>query len=147
MAAPNYQIPNKITFYPSYPQYAHVAGLISYTELDNMKNKETGLVDDFAGLTEEERFNLITLDPSNTTRFMSLDTGQVFYQFTDPTYNPLNFDFWLVLGHKAAEHNLTIKPRQVHFGLDGESGGGSDPHINNAGIVNGGHHPAFNGWS
>ena len=152
MATPNYQIPNKITFYPSYPQYAHVAGLISYTELDHIINKETGLVDNDYGLTEEERFNLITLDPSNTTRFMSLNTGQVFYQFSDPTYNPLNFDFWLVLGHKAKEDggslgSLAIRPRQAYFDTVGESGGGQDPHIYNGDVVNGGNTPALNGWS
>ena len=63
MAYSNYQIPNKITFYPSYLQYAYATGLIESVSYDTLLNPD---------LTQEDIYNMVVVDPSNITRFNSI---------------------------------------------------------------------------
>ena len=58
MAYANYQTPTKITFYPSYLQYAYAAGLI-------------GGVSNNIDLNDEDIYKMAVVDPSNITNFIS----------------------------------------------------------------------------
>ena len=52
MAIANYQIPSKLTFYPSYLQYAYAAGLINGVDFNTQND-----------ITEEDVYKLAILDP------------------------------------------------------------------------------------
>ena len=58
MAIANYQLPTKLTFYPSYLQYAYASGLMK--GVDFQTQNET---------TEEDIYKLVVLDPSKTSKF------------------------------------------------------------------------------
>ena len=131
MAISNYQTPTKIKLFTSYPQYAYAAGLITDTDTNNI-----------ADLSEEERFKLITLDPTSTTKIIGNISAEVFYRFKDSENNANNFDYFMVLGHKLYHDNLNIIPQQCNFeGTNSEA----IQDVGTTGFVN---YPiAYNGWS
>ena len=97
MAYPNYQIPTKLTFFPSYLQYAYATGQILdvYAQHnilieDIIYNRST-----LNTLKKEDIYPLTNLDPSKTYKFIN-STSDIF-SFKIPSN--WNFDFGMILGH------------------------------------------------
>ena len=130
MAYSNYQIPNKITFYPSYLQYAYATGLIEDVSYDTLLNPD---------LTQEDIYNMVVVDPSNITRFNS--TAGSYFAWKIP--DNWNFDFGMILGHNFNNY-LTYQP----YSFTGENDPIRDTIIHGDSLVNYNNFgPAqYNGW-
>ena len=131
MAYPNYQIPNKLTFYPSYLQYAYAVGLIEGVSHDIELNPS---------LTNEDIYGMAVVDPSNITRFNS--GADTYFAWKIP--NSWNFDFGMVLGHNFAG-GFNYEPHS----FSGDAEPILDTNISGDTIVNyvSQSNPQFNGWS
>ena len=101
MAIANYQTPTKLTFFPSYLQYAYAAGLIRSVAGRTASGEETSL-------TDEDLYSLIQLDPSNIKNIEFTEgVCQLVYDIREYptheeplTFNPrFNLDFGMILGH------------------------------------------------
>ena len=133
MAIANYQIPTKITFFPSYLQYAYAAGLI-----ESVDYKSLG-----GDLTDEDIFKLVVLDPSHTSNFNFGVDGFLAFDLKNPTWN---FDFGMILGHDMKAGQVDFLPCNFNFEEDEVSG----PYdaLDTTGIVNWFNGSAnYNGWS
>lgn len=137
MAIANYQIPTKLTFFPSYLQYAYAAGLIKGVDYRSLGGN----------LTDEDIYKLVVLDPSHTSKFEFEHNDFLAFNLKNPTWN---FDFGMILGHdiKSAQNNwsgIKLKPSTFNF-FEGEAGG--DDAMETDGIVNWSNASVdYNGWS
>jgi len=131
MAKSNYSKPTKLTFYPSYLQYAYATGLIEGISYDTLVNPD---------LNDEDVYNMVVVDPSNTTRFSS--TSESYFAWKIP--DNWNFDFGMILGHNFNNY-LTYQP----YSFTGEDDPIRDTIIHGDNIVNYNAFgaPQFNGWS
>jgi hypothetical protein len=87
----NYQLADKLTFYCSYPLYAYASGML---------NEITSTTD----LSEEELFNLISLNPSKISSFTNELDGDIIFTLSQK----IQPDFFMTLGHNFAETNQNI---------------------------------------
>lgn len=103
MAYPNYQIPTKLTFFPSYLQYAYATGQIYdvYAQYRNENNDivTTQAINENAEGTQiikkEDVYGLANLDPSKTLHFNNDQNMTISFK----TNSKWNFDFGMFLGH------------------------------------------------
>lgn len=133
MAIANYQLPTKLTFFPSYLQYAYAAGLME--GVDFQTQNET---------TEEDIYKLVVLDPSKTSKFEFSEND--FIGFGLKHTKIWNFDFGMILGHDLLESNMFLKPSMYNI-EDNEMV--FDQEIDTTTIVNwtGMGMVNYNGWS
>ena len=126
MAYANYQTPTKITFYPSYLQYAYATGLI-------------GDVSNNIDLNDEDIYKMIVVDPSNVTNFITSPDSYFSYN----VQSGLNFDFGMILGH-----NFSNAINYIPYSFS-EDGVNPEANIEGTGIVNyvQNTNPQYNGWS
>ena len=126
MAYANYQTPTKITFYPSYLQYAYAAGLI-------------GGVSNNIDLNDEDIYKMAVVDPSNITNFISGPDS--YFSYNIPSN--WNFDFGMILGH-----NFNGSVSYIPYSFTGTDHT-PETNIEGTGIVNyvQSTTPQYNGWS
>ena len=144
MAYPNYQIPTKLTFFPSYLQYAYATGQILdvYAQHnilieDIIYNRST-----LNTLKKEDIYPLTNLDPSKTYKFIN-STSDIF-SFKIPSN--WNFDFGMILGHNF-NGIAQIHPESYIDANTGEEYIDSTPIVNyNQGSAETPTGP-YNGWS
>ena len=129
MAISNFQTPNKITFYPSYLQYAYAMGYIEDVESSN------------ENITKEELYKLISLDPSIVSEFELEKDDWIKIKFNTDN-NGINLDFGMYLGHNNYESNSVYNP--IEFTNEDEY-----DQISSTGVVNisNGGYTYANGWS
>ena len=87
----NYQLADKLTFYTSYPLYAYASGML---------NEITSTTD----LSEEQLFNLISLNPSKISSFTNNLDDDIIFTLSQK----IQPDFFMTLGHNFAETNQNI---------------------------------------
>ena len=144
MAYPNYQIPTKLTFFPSYLQYAYATGQMPDIYAQHNVKIENTIYSRSTNntLKKEDIYPLTNLDPSKTYKFIN-STGDIF-SFKIPSN--WNFDFGMILGHNF--NGIA----QIHpvFYIDANTGEeyiASTPIVNyiqdSAGTPTG----PYNGWS
>ena len=104
MAIANYSIPTKLTFYPSYLQYAYAAGLINGVDYETENE-----------ITDEDVYKLAILDPSQTSSFDFSPEGFIAY---DLKYDNWNFDFGMILGHNMNNASIILRPST--YNIEGE---------------------------
>ena len=115
----NYQLADKLTFYCSYPLYAYASGMLELAESDT-------------NLTQEQLFNLISLNPSKISSFTNELDGDIIFTLSQK----IQPDFFMTLGHNFAEQqNLT---------LEGDDGQISTSQVVNSNIDT---DCEYNGWS
>ena len=87
----NYQLADKLTFYTSYPLYAYASGML-------------GEITSTTDLSEEQLFNLISLNPSKISSFTSELDDDIIFNLSQK----IQPDFFMTLGHNFAETNQNI---------------------------------------
>ena len=87
----NFQLADKLTFYTSYPLYAYASGMLS---------EITSTTD----LSEEQLFNLISLNPSKISSFTNELDDDIIFTLSQK----IQPDFFMTLGHNFAETNQNI---------------------------------------
>ena len=94
----NYQLPSRITFYPSYPLYAYASGLLN----------ATGNIE---GLFERSIYDLISLNPSNIKSFANTENEFVKFNIDGQRTS----DFFMTLGHnfKDISQSLTLTENDI----------------------------------
>ena len=94
----NYQLPTKITFYPSYPLYAYASGLLN----------ANGNIE---GLSERKIYDLISLNPSNIKSFSNTEDEFVKFNIDGERTS----DFFMTLGHnfKDISQSLTLTENDI----------------------------------
>jgi hypothetical protein len=138
MAIANYQRPTKLTFYPSYLQYAYMTGMIeSYIQTTD------------GTATEEEISSLLVVEPSRTKilRLLEYETERsISIGYKIPSR--LNVDFAMFLNHKNATTQARITPKTFTDTTDVETNQGSDfgTATSNVNYVTTGP-PQYDGWS
>lgn len=101
MAYPNYQIPTKLTFFPSYLQYAYATGQISDVFASYVVDLGEEVYDPQSTnqsdtiIKKEDIYALTNVNPSKTLKF-GLYGGT---QFSFKIPSNWNFDFGMILGH------------------------------------------------
>ena len=89
----NYQLADKLTFYTSYPLYAYASGML-------------GEITSTTDLSEEQLFNLISLNPSKISSFTNELDDDIIFNLSQK----IQPDFFMTLGHNFAEQqNLTLE--------------------------------------
>ena len=94
----NYQLPSRITFYPSYPLYAYASGLLN----------ANGNIE---GLSERKIYDLISLNPSNIKSFSNTEDEFVKFNIDGERTS----DFFMTLGHnfKDISQSLTLTENDI----------------------------------
>ena len=141
MPKPNYQIPTKLTFYPSHLQYYYAIGLLKSVYL---KQGDDALVSTPEQARQEDLFKLATLDPSNYTTFEGGINSRIVFDFGSAGDHLKMLDFGMILGHNFGKQEASWRPYAFN---------NNEPltFINNMGIVN--HHSdmytycQYNGFS
>mgnify|MGYP003136650736 CR=1 FL=1 len=87
----NYQLADKLTFYTSYPLYAYASGML-------------GEITSTTDLSEEQLFNLISLNPSKISSFANELEDDIIFTLSQK----IQPDFFMTLGHNFAETNQNI---------------------------------------
>ena len=87
----NYQLADKLTFYTSYPLYAYASGML-------------GEITSTTDLSEEQLFNLISLNPSKISSFTNELDDDIIFNLSQK----IQPDFFMTLGHNFAETNQNI---------------------------------------
>ena len=87
----NYQLADKLTFYTSYPLYAYASGML-------------GEITSTTDLSEEQLFNLISLNPSKISSFANELDDDIIFNLSQK----IQPDFFMTLGHNFAETNQNI---------------------------------------
>ena len=87
----NYQLADKLTFYTSYPLYAYASGML-------------GEITSTTDLSEEQLFNLISLNPSKISSFTNELDDDIIFNLSQK----IQHDFFMTLGHNFAETNQNI---------------------------------------
>ena len=121
MANANYQLADKITFYPSYPLYAYANQKFSYIFIDS------GL-----GMSTETMTSLLTLNPVKNHTFNSGTSGYLSYYLGNID---VNHNFFMVLNHDFATAGQTLS-------LEGSVPLSPTPVVNDCTATT-----AYNGWS
>ena len=115
----NYQLADKLTFYTSYPLYAYASGML-------------GEITSSTDLSEEQLFNLLSLNPSKISSFTNELDDDIIFTLSQK----IQPDFFMTLGHNFADQqNLT---------LEGDGGQISTSQVVNSNIDT---DCEYNGWS
>ena len=132
MAIANYQIPSKLTFYPSYLQYAYAAGLINGVDFNTQND-----------ITEEDVYKLAILYPSITSNFVFAQDDYIAFDLKNTNWN---FDFGMMLGHDVLESGIFLLPNAFS---KTEEGMVQDQVLSTSTLVNWSDSPSalINGWS
>ena len=104
MANANYQLANRITFYPSAVLNAYVTGRFS-----GVLTGPSGF--DTVSLSRSDMYNLITLNPVNTIKLSPDADSSFVFRGED---NLFNHDFFMVLNH-----DLKTSGEQIGIVTDG----------------------------
>tara|TARA_R100001530_G_scaffold44863_3_gene33954 strand:+ start:4714 stop:5709 length:996 start_codon:yes stop_codon:yes gene_type:complete len=122
MATANYQLPTKLTFYPSYPLYAYASGVL--------RNPDTNIPD----ISDEDLYSLISLNPSKIKK-LDVEGMDSFIKYQ--AYKDYKSDFFGVLGH-----DFYMSSQHIKLFLNNEMISGT-PVVNGCLNFNG----DYNGWS
>ena len=123
MANANYQLADKITFYPSYPLYAYTNGKFNY---------DNSAYSSISGMDKETLTSLLTLNPVKKHKFLSGTTGYLRYSLGSIL---ANHNFFMVLNHDFATEGQTLT-------LEGSETLSPSPVVNDCTATT-----AWDGWS